>query len=68
MRPTQDMECGLVAHQQAVLAAMKIPWASGIMSIVVLVAVTSCLNSALYTASRMAYSLARRGDAPKALS
>lgn len=53
---------------QAVLAAMNIPWAPGIMSIVVLVAVTSCLNSALYTASRMAYSLAHRGDAPKAMA
>jgi GABA permease len=53
---------------QAVLNAMNIPWAPGIMSIVVLVAVTSCLTSAIYTASRMAYSLARRGDAPKAIS
>jgi len=53
---------------QAVLTAMNIPWAPGIMSIVVLVAVTSCLNSAIYTASRMAYSLARRGDAPEAVS
>ncbi|MET1068653.1 MAG: amino acid permease [Pseudomonas prosekii] len=53
---------------QAVLNAMNIPYASGIMSIVVLVAVTSCLNSAIYTASRMAYSLATRGDAPEAVS
>lgn len=53
---------------QAVLTAMNVPWAPGIMSIVVLVAVTSCLNSAIYTASRMAYSLARRGDAPEAVS
>ncbi|MNZ28351.1 GABA permease [compost metagenome] len=53
---------------QAVLNAMNIPWAPGIMSIVVLVAVTSCLNSAIYTASRMVYSLARRGDAPDAVS
>ncbi|MFG0632015.1 amino acid permease [Pseudomonas sp. xss_2] len=53
---------------QAVLNAMNIPWAPGIMSIVVMVAVTSCLNSAIYTASRMVYSLAFRGDAPAALS
>ncbi|MCO7515937.1 amino acid permease [Pseudomonas guariconensis] len=53
---------------QAVLTAMNIPWAPAIMSIVVLVAVTSCLNSAIYTASRMAYSLAKRGDAPRAVS
>ena len=31
-----------------------------------LTAVSSCLNSGLYTASRMAFSLSSRGDAPKA--
>ncbi|NMD55326.1 MULTISPECIES: amino acid permease [Tsukamurella] len=51
---------------QAVLTAMNIPAAAGIMDVVVLVAVASCLNSALYTASRMLYSLAQRGDAPRA--
>lgn len=51
---------------QSVLAAMNIPYAPQIMSVVVLVAVSSCLNSAIYTASRMAYSLACRGDAPRA--
>ena len=51
---------------QAVLKGMNIPAAAGIMDVVVLVAVASCLNSALYTASRMLYSLARRGDAPRA--
>ncbi|CAM3629983.1 amino acid permease [Tsukamurella ocularis] len=50
---------------QAVLQAMNIPAAAGIMDVVVLVAVASCLNSALYTASRMLYSLAQRGDAPR---
>jgi GABA permease len=35
-----------------------------IVNIIVLTAVSSCLNSALYTASRMVYSLAVRGDAP----
>jgi GABA permease len=35
-----------------------------IVDIVVLVAVTSCLNSALYTSSRMLFSLGKRGDAP----
>ncbi|WP_192842886.1 amino acid permease, partial [Pseudomonas paraeruginosa] len=33
----------------------------------VLVAVASCLNSAIYTSSRMVFSLARRGDAPGVL-
>ena len=34
----------------------------------ILTAVASCLNSALYTASRMAYSLSARGDAPASWS
>ncbi|MFW5407057.1 amino acid permease [Pectobacterium brasiliense] len=49
---------------QAVLRAMNIPYAPQIMTVVVMFAVTSCLNSAIYTASRMCFSLARRGDAP----
>ncbi|WP_433602311.1 amino acid permease [Nocardia sp. CA-135953] len=53
---------------QAVLERMNIPGVSGIMDVVVLVAVCSCLNSAIYTASRMAYSLAKRQDAPAALA
>jgi GABA permease len=36
------------------------------MDVVVLTSVLSCLNSGLYTASRMLYSLSQRGDAPKA--
>jgi GABA permease len=51
---------------QAALEAMGIPGAKAIVDVVVLVAVASCLNSALYTASRMIYSLGRRGDAPAA--
>lgn len=39
-------------------------YAKLIMDGVILLSVTSCLNSALYTASRMLYSLSRRGDAP----
>lgn len=53
---------------QSVLRAMNIPYAPEIMSVVILVAVTSCLNSAIYTASRMCYSLAKRGDAPKSMA
>ncbi|KAA8999079.1 GABA permease [Affinibrenneria salicis] len=49
---------------QTVLEAMGIPNAKLIVDIVVLVSVCSCLNSALYTASRMLYSLSKRGDAP----
>ena len=37
------------------------------MNVIVLTAVLSCLNSGLYTASRMAFSLGQRGDAPEGL-
>ncbi|GAB3041884.1 GABA permease [Acinetobacter apis] len=50
---------------QAVLQVLNIPYAKLIVDIVVLTAVTSCLNSALYTASRMLFSLSKRGDAPQ---
>ena len=50
----------------AVLDRIGIPGAAPIMDVVVLTAVLSCLNSGLYTASRMAFSLAERGDAPRA--
>ncbi len=49
------------------LDMVGIPGAAQIMNVVVLVAVLSCLNSALYTNSRMLYALARRGDAPRML-
>jgi GABA permease len=52
----------------AVLDNIGISGAGTIMDIIVLTAVLSCLNSGLYTASRMAFSLAERGDAPKAFS
>ncbi|MEU0602961.1 amino acid permease [Streptomyces sp. NPDC006393] len=48
----------------AALDAIGIPHAGQIMDVIVLTAVLSCLNSGLYTASRMAFSLGRRGDAP----
>ncbi|WP_030755490.1 amino acid permease [Streptomyces griseus] len=49
----------------AALDSIGIPAAGQIMNVIVLTAVLSCLNSGLYTASRMAFSLGRRGDAPK---
>lgn len=49
------------------LELMNIPYAKIIMSIVILTSVSSCFNSALYTASRMLFSLAKRGDAPSGL-
>lgn len=53
---------------QAVLDRMNIPGATRIMDVVLVVAVCSCLNSAVYTASRMLFSLAGRGDAPAAFA
>lgn len=47
------------------LAAMHIPGAAVIMSLIVLVAVLSCLNSGLYVTSRVLFVLAARGDAPR---
>ena len=62
--PWNDPTLAAVGSYQTVLERMGIPNAKLIVDLVVLVAVTSCLNSALYTASRMLFSLARRGDAP----
>jgi GABA permease len=47
------------------LDAMHVPWASTIMSFIILTAVLSCLNSAFYVASRVLFVLAERGDAPR---
>ncbi|MEW1911563.1 amino acid permease [Kitasatospora sp. NPDC085895] len=52
----------------AVLKHVGIPGAAPLMDLIVLTAVLSCLNSGLYTASRMAFSLGQRGDAPKAFA
>ncbi|WAH58478.1 GABA permease [Pseudomonas silvicola] len=54
-----------IGSYQTVLNLIGVPNAKMIVDVVVLVAVTSCLNSALYTSSRMLYSLSKRGDAPK---
>ncbi|MGW7052706.1 amino acid permease [Streptomyces sp. NPDC054887] len=52
----------------AALNSIGIPHAGQIMNVIVLTAVLSCLNSGLYTASRMAFSLGQRGDAPKSFA
>ncbi len=58
--PWNDPRLAEVGSYQTVLDAMGIPNAKLIVDLVVLVAVTSCLNSALYTASRMLFSLGKR--------
>ncbi|MCP9207375.1 amino acid permease [Streptomyces sp. NEAU-Y11] len=52
----------------ASLDSIGIPHAGQVMNVIVLTAVLSCLNSGLYTASRMAFSLGQRGDAPAAFA
>ena len=64
--PWNDPSLAQLGSYQTVLERMGIPNAKLIVDIVVLIAVTSCLNSALYTSSRMLYSLSKRGDAPAA--
>jgi GABA permease len=51
----------------AAFQEMGIPYADDIMNAVVLTAVLSCLNSGLYTASRMLFVLAARREAPAAM-
>ncbi|MFG2518645.1 amino acid permease [Streptomyces sp. NPDC048527] len=50
-----------------VLDAIGVPGAGQIMNIVVFVALLSALNANLYGSSRMVFSLAERGEAPRAL-
>jgi GABA permease len=52
----------------AAFSEMGIPYADHIMNAVVLTAVLSCLNSGLYTASRMVFVLADRHEAPQVLT
>jgi len=49
------------------LNTMHVPWAGGIMTVIILTAVLSCMNSAFYVSSRVLFILAERGDAPQAL-
>lgn len=51
----------------AVLDLAGIPWLSRIMGLVVVVALLSAFNANVYGTSRMAFSLAQRGDGPPAL-
>jgi GABA permease len=47
------------------LLRMGFSWAGSAMSLVILTAVLSCLNSAFYVTSRVLFTLAERGDAPQ---
>jgi len=52
----------------AVLTHIGIPAAGQIMNVIVLLALLSALNTNMYGAARMVYSLAQRGQAPRALT
>jgi gamma-aminobutyrate permease len=65
--PWNDPLLASVGSYQRALEIMNIPHAKFMVDVVVLIAVASCMNSSIYIASRMLYSLGRRGDAPKAL-
>ena len=52
----------------SVMEVLQIPAAATVMSIVILTAVLSALNSGLFASSRMLMALARRGDAPTIVS
>ncbi|MFE7318977.1 amino acid permease [Streptomyces sp. NPDC057555] len=54
-----------VSPYAAVLDRLAVPAAGTVMNAIVLIAVLSCLNSALYTSSRMLFALTRNGDAPR---
>lgn len=64
--PWNSVELGASPYVAA-LAHMGLPGADQVMNAVVLTAVLSCLNSGLYTASRMLFVLAGRGEAPSRL-
>lgn len=62
--PWNDPALALQGSYQRAMELIGVPHAKAIIDVVVLLSVASCLNSALYTASRMMYSLAARRDAP----
>ena len=64
--PWNDNELGASPYVAA-FTKMGIPYADQVMNAVVLTAVLSCLNSGLYTASRMLFVLAARREAPMRL-
>jgi GABA permease len=61
--PWNSTELGDSPYVSA-MERIGIPFAAEIMNLVVLTAVLSCLNSGLYTASRMLFVLAARREAP----
>lgn len=65
--PWTSVTVGLSPFKTA-LDAIGIPGSGLIMSVIVFIAVLSCLNSSIYVSSRMLYELGRNGDGPRFLS
>ncbi|MGE7954993.1 amino acid permease [Pseudomonas sp. NPDC089530] len=65
--PWNDPLLASVGSYQRALELMNIPHAKFMVDVVVLIAVASCMNSSIYIASRMLFSLGLRGDAPQPL-
>lgn len=57
-----------VSPYAAALSVLRVPGVSTLMDVLILTAVLSCLNSALFTSSRMLFALTRAGDAPRGLA
>lgn len=64
--PWRDVIPGVSPFASA-LEALHVPGGASIMSLVVLAAVISCLNTSLFITSRVLRTLASRGDAPSSL-
>ncbi|WP_449433787.1 GABA permease [Pseudomonas putida] len=62
--PWNDPLLPVHGSYQRALELLNVPYAKLIVDAVVLVAVTSCLNSSIYISSRMIFSLSKRDDAP----
>lgn len=52
----------------AALNVIRVPGVGTLMNVLILTAVLSALNSALFTSSRMLYALTQQGDAPRAFA
>jgi AAT family amino acid transporter/GABA permease len=65
--PWNSVAIGLSPFQPA-LDLIGIPGSSAVMSVIIITAVLSCLNSGIYISSRMLHELGARGDAPKILA
>ena len=62
--PWNDPKLVQIGSYQTVLQAFHVPGAKLLMDVLILTAVGSCLNSSLYTCSRMLFSLGKRKQAP----